>query len=457
MDLRRALETYTVLTIGDGLVTVIPALMISVSGGLIVTRATSDVRLGADVNKQLFGSSQPLLLAAGVTTVLAVLPGLPTFPFLVLGIGLGSAAWRMRRKLDVPGEVPTPRPVEPASETIETLLQLEPLTIEVGLGLVNLVERGAQSPLLQRIAAIRRQLATQLGFVLPSIKVNDNLTLRSREYVVLLKGAEIARYELLQGHELAIPAGTAENNLPEAKPAREPAFGLPALWIRPAAADSARAAGFTVVDTVSVMGTHIAELVRRYANELFTRRDAKQFCDRAAREDSKAVEDVVPKLLPLATVQRVLQNLLRERVSIRDAAGILEALAEAGAVTKNPILLTEYVRQSIRRSVVKPFVDRNRELSAYLMSPRIDQLIESAVEHGEHNSGFSLSPQDIRDVIDRIRRQLERPEMTAVAITSSGARYFLRQILESSIPHLTVLSHNEIPPEVTVRALRTLE
>jgi flagellar biosynthesis protein FlhA len=457
MDLRRALETYTVLTIGDGLVTVIPALMISVSGGLIVTRASSDVRLGVDLNKQLFGASQPLLLAAGVTIVLAVLPGLPTMPFLVLGLGLGSAAWRMRRKLDAPGEVPTPRALEPAAETIETLLHVEPVTIEVGLGLVNLVERGAHSPLLQRISAIRRQLASQLGFVLPSIKVSDNLTLRSREYVVLLKGAEIARYELLQGHELAIPAGSASSSLPDSRPAREPAFGLPACWIKSTAADAARAAGFTVVDTVSVMGTHIAELVRSYAHELFTRKDAKQFCDRAARDDPKAVEDVVPKLLSLTSIQRVLQNLLRERVSIRDAAGILEALAEAGAVTKNPILLTEYVRQSIRRIVVKPFVDRNRELMAYLVDPRIGQAIESAVEHGEHNSAFSLSPQMIRDLIDRFRRQLDRPEMTTVAITSSGARYFLRQIVESSMPHLTVLSHNEIPPEVTVRALKTLE
>src|SRR5436305_160210 len=232
MELRHALETYTVLTIGDGLVTVIPALMISISGGLIVTRASSEARLGAEFHKQILSNSQPLLLAAGVLVALAALPGMPKLPFLLLGTGAGAAGWRMRKKEVADAAAPvedTGKPA-PAKDSVEALLRVEPLAIEVGLGLIGLVEGAQESPLLRRISAIRRQLATDLGYLLPPVRVTDNLSLRSREYVISLKGVEIARYELPQGCELAIPAGKGESPL-EGQSTREPAFGLPALWI----------------------------------------------------------------------------------------------------------------------------------------------------------------------------------------------------------------------------------
>ncbi|MGA2268941.1 MAG: flagellar biosynthesis protein FlhA [Bryobacteraceae bacterium] len=456
MDFRKALETYTVLTIGDGLVTVIPALMISISGGLIVTRASSDARLGVEFGRQIFGNSQPLLLAAGVLVVLAALPSMPMLPFLLLGGGAGAAGWRLHRKELRSAAPPAEGRPAAARENLEALLHIEPLAIEVGLGLVGLVEGAQESPLLRRISAIRRQLATELGYLLPPVRVTDNLSLRSREYLISLKGVEVARYELPQGCELAIPAGAGNPPL-EGQPTREPAFGMSALWIPSERAERARSAGYTVVDGVSVLGTHLAELIRRHAHELFSRQDAKRLLDRVATEHPRVVEDLVPKLLPLATLQRVLQNLLRERVSIRDAVSILEALGEAASATRNPVLLTEYVRQAIRRAVVKPYLNRSGDLPAWFLDPAIEQTVESAVEHGEQNSHLALAPQAIREILNRISSHIPSCETPIAAITSAGARYFLRQIVEPTLSNLFFLAHNEIPPGLRVQSLGNIQ
>jgi flagellar biosynthesis protein FlhA len=456
MDLRKALETYTVLTIGDGLVTVIPALMISISGGLIVTRAGSDARLGTEFHRQVFGKAQPLLLAAGVLVALVALPGLPKLPFLALGGGVGWLAWRMRGKEQHAAVAQAEAKPAPAKENLETLLRVEPLAIEVGLGLVQLVEGAQESPLLRRIGAIRKQLASDLGYLLPAVRVTDNLGLKGREYTISLKGVEIARFELPQGSMLAIPAGTPAGPV-EGQPTREPAFGMQAWWIAGERADRARSIGYTVVDGVSVLGTHLAELIRRHAHELFSRQDTKKYLDRVAIEHPKVVEDLVPKLLPLATVQRVLQNLLRERVSIRDAVSVLEALGEAAAVTRNPVLLTEYVRQSLRRAVVKPYLNRAGELPAWFVDPAVEQAVESAAEHGEQTSHLALAPQTAREILGRFAARLGRAETPVVAITSSGARYFLRQMVEPALPNLFFLAHNEAPPGLKVLSLGTLQ
>ena len=449
MDLRHAIETYTVLTIGDGLVTVIPALMISISGGLIVTRASSDARLGVDFKKQMFSNPQPLLLASGVVMALSAFPGLPTIPFLLLGAGMGTSAWRMRQRGLDARKVTEAKAAAPARENLETTLKVEPLAVEVGLGLVKLVEGGANSQLLRRIAGIRRQLAGDLGYIFPPVRVTDNLALRPREYAISLKGVEIARYEIPQGCDLAIPVGKTGAPL-SGHATREPAFGMSAWWIPSDQAERARRANYTVVDAVSVLGTHLAELIRRHSHELFSRQETKKVLDRVAADNPKVVEELTPKLLPLATVQRVLQNLLRERVSIRDAVSILEALSDAGASTRNPILLTEYVRQSIRRTVVKPYLNASGDLPAYFVDPSIEQSVESVVQHGEQNSHLAMSPQAIREILNRIEQKVGSPETPVVAVTSSGARYFLRQMVETSQANVVFLSHNEVPPEVKV-------
>jgi flagellar biosynthesis protein FlhA len=458
MDLRKAIETYTVLTIGDGLVTVIPALMISISGALIVTRASSEARLGAEFHKQILGNSQPIMLAGGVLVALAALPGMPKLPFLVLGLGAAAAGWKMRQKEVALTAAPAADAGKPANakDNVESLLRVEPLAIEVGLGLIGLVEGAQESPLLRRISAIRRQLAGDLGYLLAPVRVTDNLSLRSREYVISMKGVEISRYELPQGCELAIPTSAASAPI-EGQATRDPAFGMNASWIPSDRAERARHSGYTVVDSVSVLGTHLSELIRRYAHELFSRQDAKRLLDRVAVEHPKVVEDVVPKLLPLSTVQRVLQNLLRERVSIRDAVSILEALGEAGGSTRNPVLLTEYVRQSIRRAVVRPYLNRAGDLPAWFVDPSIEQAVESAIEHGEQNSHLSLPPQQIRDILNRISARVQQPETPVVAITSSGARYFLRQLGEPTLPNLFFLAHNEVPPGLRVQSLGNLQ
>lgn len=459
MDLKRALATYTVLTIGDGLVTVIPALMVSVSGGMIVTRASSDNMLGSEMKKQVFSNPQPLMLSGGVLVALAAFPGLPTLPFLLLGSSVGLAGWRMnQKKMREEGAAPEPasNAASANKDNLETLLKVEPLALEVGLGLVKLVEGAQNSPLLRRIAGIRRQMVTDLGFMVPPVRVTDNLQLKSGEYVVYLKGAELARFEMVQNCDLAIHPGGAAPPL-DGIPAKEPAFGIQALWIPSEKADYARSQGYTVVDAVSVLGTHLAELIRRHAYELLSRQDTKNILDRVTEENAKAVEDLVPKLLPLATVQRVLQNLLRERVSIRDAVTILESLGEAAAMTKNPILLTEYARQSIRRMLVKPYLNAAGDLPAFFVDSQMEQAIERAIEYGEQSSHLNLPPQKIREILDKVARAVGSGDSPLAAITSSAARFYLRQMIEGQIPNVSVLSHNEVPAGVRVVSMGLIQ
>jgi flagellar biosynthesis protein FlhA len=457
MDLKRALETYTVLTIGDGLVTVIPALVISVSGGLIVTRTgSSETRLAETFRRQVLGDSQPLLLASGVLLLLAVLPGMPKLPFLLMGGGVGWIGWRMRQKVGAAAkQVAAAEPQTPTRENLDLLLKVEPLAVEVGLGLVGMVEGGANSPLLRRIAGIRKQLAGELGYMLPAVRVTDNLALGAREYDIRLKGVEIARFDLKQGCELAIrPSGDSGGQRAiEGTVTMEPAFGIPALWVRSEHAEQARSEGYTVVDSSNVIGTHLMEIIRRHAHELFSRQDAKKFLDRVAEDNPKIVEDLVPKLLSLAVLQRVLQNLLRERVSIRDAVTILEALGEGGNVTRNPVLLTEFVRQALGRSIVQPYLGPKGDLPAYFLDSSVEQAIESSVEHGEHSSQMNLAPQKIREILDRVSKRVPNVDGPVVAVASTGSRYFLRQLLEPSFKNLFVLSHSEIPPGTKVTSL----
>lgn len=456
MDLQRALETYTVLTIGDGLVTVIPALVISISGGLIVTRSNSESRLAETFRKQILGDSQPLLLAAGILVALALLPGMPKIPFLFMASGVGWIGWRLRQNTAAAGHTAaSAETTAPVKESIESILKVEPLAVEVGLGLVGMVEGGTNSTLLRRIATIRKQLAGELGYMLPAVRVTDNLALGPREYAIRLKGVEIARFELKPGCELAIRPSHETGARPaiEGVTTLEPAFGIPALWVRSEQSEAARSAGYTVVDTSNVIGTHLMEIIRRHAHELFSRQDAKKLLDRVAEENPKLIEDLVPKLLSLAMLQRVLQNLLRERVSIRDAVTILEALGDAAIITRNQVLMTEYVRQALGRAIVQPYLGLKNELPAFFLDSSIEQAIESSVEHGEHSSQINLSPQKIREILERFAKRLQNTDGPVVAVASTGSRYFLRQLVEPSFKNLFVLSHSEIPAGTKVTSL----
>ena len=455
MDLRRALETYTVLTIGDGLVTVIPALMISISGGLIITRASSDRRLGAEVHRQLFSSWMPLTLASGVALTLALFPGLPAIPFVAVGAGLGLWGWKSRQKAAAATGVESSDAARQAAsrECLEAALKADPLAIEVGPALAMLVRGGAHSELLERLSSIRLQIASQLGYLVPPVRISDNLTLPPHAYSIIVKGVETARFEFLPGHELALASGPAEPEL-DGIPATEPVFGLPALWVKRDRTEYAQSVGYTVVDSLSVMGTHFAEVARRHAHELFTRQDAKSFCDRIVQEQPKLVEELSPK--HLVTVQRVVQNLLREQVPVRDAVSILEGIAEALASSRNPVLIGEYVRQQIRRLLIAQHLNSKGELTVHFADRAIEQTLESAIEHGETNSTLALPPQKARDIVRHLQSKIDREE-PAVLVTAPGVRHFLRQIAELSHPNLAVLSQNEIPPDVHVVSLGVLQ
>lgn len=450
MSLSDALESYVILTIGDGLVTVVPALLISISGGIITTRAAGEARLGADFRAQLMVKPQPLLIASGVLISLALVPGLPTVPFLLLGVGVGGLGWNLLREQDEPALLPPPQPAE--RENVETLLRVEPLAIEVGLGLVKLVDSEQGGTLLKRIAGVRKQLASELGFVVPPVRVTDNLSLKSREYVVQLKSAEIARFELQPNSELAINPGQAQGKL-DGTPCQEPAFGLPAIWIAPKEVDKARVMGYTVVDPSNVLATHLTELIRLHAHEIFTRQDADRFLARVGDENPKLIEDLVPKLMPLSLAQRVLQNLLRERVSIRDGVTILEALAEAGNATKNPALLTEFVRQAMPRAVVQPYLNEQGEMPAHFLDASLEQIVQNSLEHTEFTSRLALAPKTIGELLEKVKAAVGEMQGPTVLICSAASRYAVRQIVEAELPLLAVISHGEVPSQVKVVSL----
>lgn len=453
MELGTALETYTVLTVGDGLVTIVPSLLISVSGGILTTRAAGDSSLGVDFGKQIAFRPEPLLIASGVMGAMAAVPGLPAVPFLALGAGAGVMGWRLRQaqlELERPA-LPSPAK-EQESESVEALLRVEPLAIEVGLGLVKLVDQGQGGSLLQRIAGVRKQLAQELGFVLPPVRVTDNLSLKAREYVVNLKGAEIARYELAPDASLAIDAGDAQGPV-EGQETKEPAFGLKAFWIAPELTDKARLLGYTVVDPANVVATHLTELIRTHSHEVFTRQDADQYLERLKPQHAKLIEDLTPKLLSLSVVQRVLENLLRERVSIRDGVTILEALAEAGAATKNPTLLTEFVRQSLARSLVKPYLNERGELPVYVLDPELEQSLQRGIEHTETASKVAVDPTVLRDLLQRIKKATESAKGPVALLCSTPVRFAVRQVIETEMPLTAALSHAEIPPQTPIVSL----
>jgi flagellar biosynthesis protein FlhA len=294
-----------------------------------------------------------------------------------------------------------------------------------------------------------------MGFLLPPVRVTDNMRLKSREYVFLIKGGEVARFELQSGCELAIPTPRAKAI--EAQSTIEPAFGLQAYWVPAERAELTRSSGYTVVDHINVIGTHLTELVRRFSWEVFSRQDAKVFCDRVAQDSPKVVEDLVPKLLSLAAVQKVVQNLLREAVPIRDGLSILEALGEAAASTKNPVLLTEYVRQAIRRTLVKPYLNPGGELKVWFLDSTLERLVESAIEHGEQTSVCGLPPQAARELLNKIGAAVGNTGTPTPVICGAAARPFLRQLVENSYWHVFFLSHNEVPAGTKVQSLGVIQ
>ena len=452
-----ALKTYTILTVGDGLVTMVPSLLVSVAGGLVVTRASSDATVGTEMGRQLLTKKRPLQIAAGAMFALGLIPGLPKLSFFLLG---GLAAYLASRATEAkPGAAAAaPGEKKPTSqEQLESLIKLDEISLEVGYALVPLVDQNRGGQLLQRIRALRQHLATEIGFLVPSIHITDQAKLKQREYVIRLRGAEIARWELQQDCLLAISSEPNAATIPGLD-TKEPAFGASAKWISPQLQEQALANGYAVVDHTSVMATHLAEVVRSHAYELLTRHETKRLLDALSETQPKLVEELVPKLLSLGEVQKVLQQLLREQVSIRDLPAILETLIDTAPLTKNPVQLVETVRQTLGRALVQPLLGTDGKLHLLALDPSVEDEISQAFDPQSAGRGQARQPAFLRKLLDSLKRIVgDKTAMdSTVLLCASPARYHLRRLLEPFLPRVVVLSPGEIPNTVTVQSMGTV-
>ncbi|HEY6769654.1 MAG TPA: flagellar biosynthesis protein FlhA [Candidatus Sulfotelmatobacter sp.] len=460
---REALKTYTVLTVGDGLVTMIPSLLVSMAGGMVVTRASSDATLSVDVGRQILSRRIPLWIAAGVMLSLAAVPGLPKFSFLFLAAGIAFLAWRAPKfssaaPLTPEEEKKEGREKEKDKESVEDLLKLDELSLEVGFGLVSLVDQSQGGQLLTRVKALRQNLAQQLGFIVPPVHITDNVRLKSREYVIAMRGVEIARWEMHEDNLMAISSEATPRPVPGA-PTKEPAFGVSAVWIAPALQNQALASGYAVVDQTSVLATHLAEVVKQHAHELLSRQEVKRLLDRLADSHPKLVEELVPKLLSLGEAQKVLQQLLREQVSIRDLATILEALLDTAPVSKNPVLLVEAARQALGRALVRPLLSEGGGLRVVTLDHALEEELGRAFGASASVTGAAaLQPPFARRILDGLRRVAgEQVALaTPVVLCASPARYHLKRLLEPFLPKVVVLSPPEVPSLVEVQSVGVL-
>ena len=455
LDLATAAETYTILTVGEGLVTAIPALLVSMAGGLITTRAASESHLGEEVAVQLFARSKPLLVAAGMLLLLAAIPGLPKLSFLIIASMLALAAYAVREQAAPQAEA-ADAPAITAPDAEAPTVGVEPLSVEVGYALVGLVDEKQGGTLLSRVRAIRRQIATETGVIVPPVRIADNLQLGPRGYTILVKGVEVARGELYADRLLAINPGTASRTL-EGVQTREPAFGLPALWVNTEHRDTATSAGYTVVDATTALSTHLSETIRTFLPDLLSRQQTKEMLDQLAAQSPKLVEDLVPKVVGVGEVQRVLRQLLRERVPVRDLATILETLADAASVSKDPDSVVEAVRASIGRAICRPYQNDKGELPVIGVLPILEEKLLASIVRTEQGAVLALDPQQAQSMASKIARAIEQAMAQPVLLCSPALRPHLWRLFARVLPHLGVLSHSEVPPHVPIVPLATLD
>ncbi len=459
MTLADASQTYTLLTIGEGLVNQIPALFISTAAGLVVSKAASEASLGEEYAAQFTLKPQALSVAAGIIFLVGLVPGLPHFPFLVLSAitgGLSYLAFRTREKaeLDQAKVKKTPaRPAEP--DLMDSLPALDVLELEVGYGLIPLVDEEQDGELLERVRALRRQFAREMGVVIPPIHIRDNLQLKPGGYAILIKGVEVARGELMIGYYLALHSGEALRDI-DGIPTREPTFNLPALWIPASRREEAQQCGYTVVNAASVIATHLSEVIRTHCDELLGRQEVQKLLDRLAKTHPKVVEELVPGLLSLGVIQKVLQNLVRERVSIRDLLTIMETLADYGAYTKDPDILTEYVRQRLARALTKALETPDQKIMVHTLDPFIEDLLQDALQKTDYGVYLALAPETAQQIIRALEKAAEvslSQNLQPVVVCSPGVRRHLRRLVERHLPGLWVLSPHELVTEAKIQTL----
>jgi flagellar biosynthesis protein FlhA len=466
IELGEAARTYTVLTVGDGLVTLIPSLLVSVAGGITLTRANSAGMLGTEIRQQLFARPATLYLASAVCAAMCLIPGLPSFTFLLVAAAL---FWIGRRivvsdastsPVEI-GAIEKKKQDHTPSADLAGLLRLEELSLEIGFQLIPLVDEKQGGTLLNRVRALRRHLSAEMGFLVPPVHISDNLRLRPREYLVSLRGMEIGRWQLEGTQMLAVSGDPQRRPLP-GKETREPAFGVPAVWIMPAVEEQAIAAGYSVVDAVTVMTTHLGELIRRHAHELLGRAEAKRLMDSLNESHPKLLEELVPKLMTLGEVERVLEQHLRERVSVRDLGAILEALLEAAPLNKSLVACVEASRLALGRRLITPLVDADGQLPVLLLDPAMEEeIVASLSPEGSQRLLSAASAPGVpivRRLADSLKHLIGASSSTAlpVLLCPSPARYHVKRWLEPVMPRLSVVAAAEIPPEIRLKPVGTV-
>lgn len=463
MNWRKAAEAYTLLTVGDGLVSQIPALLVSTSAGLIVSRAASGADLGTEVSGQLTKYKKPLMISSGVCGVFAVVPGLPFLPFMILSVICGIMASRAtERSVEEETELETSKadtatkaPSPGSTEEVKKLLGVDLLELEVGYELVPMVDAGSGGDLIERIRGLRRQFAMDLGFIVPPIHIRDNVRLQPTQYKLLLKGVEIAAGTVRPHHFLAMDPGGITANVPGI-PTKEPAFGLDALWIVEADKQRAQFAGYTVVDPATVITTHLTEVIRKHAHEILGRVEVQMLLDTLSKDTPKLVEEVVPTVLSLGAVQQVLSSLLREGVSLRDLRTIMETLADWGPTVKAPERLTEHCRHALSRAITAKHLGDDSVLKLVSLSPSLERTLHDALQVTEHGSYLALEPNFAQKVINKLKSTTERFAQlgsSPILLTTFALRSALYAFTERFIPGFTVLSHQEVNPAVRVQSL----
>ena len=456
MPLDTALANYSLLTVGEGLMAQIPALIISTAAGIIVTRTADEKNFGHELTGQFLNYPKAFYVASGFLFALALIPGLPHLAFFILS-GVTFLVAKMAREKEETGETVKEIEGQQGETSLEQIGAIKPLDIlelEVGYGLVPLVDTGREGELLDRIRSIRRQFALKMGFVVPPVHIHDNLQLKPHEYNILIKGAKVGGGEL-NGQILAMDAGVKSGEI-EGMATTEPVFGLPAVWIKPSDREQAQLYGYTVVDNATIIATHISETIKKHSHELLGRQELQQLIDNLAATCPKVVDELLPSLLSLGTVLHVVKNLLKENVSIRDFRTILETLADYAPLSKEPEILTEFVRQALGRNIVEQYRHEDDTLYILTMDRNVEEIISDGIQSSGQESFLAIEPSTAQRIIADIRNGMERFNQTGtspVLIASPSIRRHVKKLTERFMPGLAVISHNEIPPNVKIQSL----
>ncbi|MCL6472897.1 MAG: flagellar biosynthesis protein FlhA [Firmicutes bacterium] len=459
MDLMTSLQTFGRIAIGAGLAIQVPTILLSTASGVIVTRVASENDLGHDLSKQLFNQPRALMIAAILIILFGFTPGIPKLPFFIVG-GLSATASYYIRQAEKQStavmEATEAQEEKPGgTESLVDMLQVDPVELEIGYSLIPLVDPDQGGEILDRITLMRRQIAMELGYVIPPIRIRDNIQIPANEYRVKIKGVEVSRYEVIADYLLAIDSGMTTGRL-AGEETKDPAFGLPAFWIIPEARERAEVMGYTVVDPTSAIITHLSELSKKYAHELISRQDVQQLLDSIKQNYPVVVDELVPSIMTIGEIQQVLQNLLAERVSIRDMVTILETLGDTAKVTRNMEMLTEYVRQALGRNICQQHQSSNGRLDVVAVDPLIEKEISEAIEYTDQGITISLDPSITQRIIGDLATTIERAYAqgrSPVVICSANVRRPLRKILERKLPNVAVLSYNEIAPEFELQSI----